>query len=86
MLQVAYEFEFTRYRFDCILQKPGLNRNSKKPIPAMLSINYKDSTTAENPPLSINGRRALSQFYSLNFRRKSNLYPLGSPEDKSLAK
>ncbi len=30
MLQVAHEFEFTRYRFDYILRKPGLNRNSKK--------------------------------------------------------
>ena len=56
MLQVAHEFEFTRYHFDYILQKPGLNRNSKKPIPAMLSTNYKDSPPVGYPPLSLNGR------------------------------
>ena len=58
MLQVAHEFEFTRYRFDYILQKPGLNRNSKKQIPSILSTNYKDSPPVENPPLSESERKA----------------------------
>ena len=57
MLQVAHEFEFTRYRFNYILQKPGLNRNSKKQISTTTSTNYKDFTPNKNPPLSVNGRK-----------------------------
>ncbi len=56
MLQVAHEFEFTRYRFDYILLKTNFERSSKKQIPAILSTNYKDLTTAGNPPPPVNGR------------------------------
>ena len=61
----ARKFELARFRFDYILQKANLKRDSKKQIFAIVSMNYKDSISVGSPPPSEYGRKTLV-FYAGN--------------------
>ena len=55
--QDTQTFDFPCFRFDYILRKVNLGRNSQKQFSAIVSMNYKDFTADVNPPPSESGRK-----------------------------